>query len=67
MFDYGKLHGMGTNEFGKLWEEFGKSKMWKKEKNQIWKVKASSKHVFKLKFSFMLFFFFLQIKVFLSE
>ena len=48
MFDYGKLHGMGTNEFGKLWEEFGKSKMWKKEKNQIWKVKASSKHVFKL-------------------
>ena len=55
MFGYGKLYGKGTNEFGKLWEDFGKSYMWKKEKNQIWKVNASSKHVFKLNFSFMLF------------
>ena len=55
MFGYGKLHGKGMNEFGKFWDDFGKSIMWKKEKNQIWKVKASSKHMFKLKFSFMLF------------
>ena len=41
MFDYGKLHGKGMNEFGMLWDYFGKSYMRKKEKNQIWKVKAS--------------------------
>ena len=35
MFSYEKLHDMGTNEFGKLWEDFGKFYMWKKEKNQI--------------------------------
>ena len=33
MFNYEKLHGMGTNDFGKLWEDFGKFYMWKKEKN----------------------------------
>ena len=48
MFGYAKLQGKGMkgmNEFGMLWDDFGKSLMWKKEKNQIWKVKASSKHV----------------------
>ena len=55
MFGYGKLHDKGINEFGMLWDDFGKSYMWRKEKNQIWKVKESSKHVFKLNFPFMLF------------
>ena len=35
MFGYENLHGKGTNEFGKFWKDFGKSYMWKKEKNQI--------------------------------
>ena len=55
MFSYGKLHGIGTNEFGKLWEEFWQVlNVEEREKSDL-KSQSIFQACVKLNFPFMLF------------